>query len=225
MRAVVYRKFGGPEVLETVQDQPLPPRKSGEILIKIYSAGCNPLDCKFRDGSIPIAAYNKVRSMARFDSCRPMGYITNFCKLSDPGRRYCWSSGSSRPDVKGQFAYPCEREQKAAHLLVRPAHNFLLRSSREGTESSVKVPLQDYEIDGVRPSKLEHISSSFRAHKDQLVPAGAYAEYASVPQDLVVIIPHNLSFDEAAALPLVCLTSLQVRTSYFTLWCHEWMLQ
>ena len=63
MRAVVYRKFGGPEVLEVTEDHPLPQRKAGEVLIKVYSASCNPLDCKFRNGSIPIAVYDKVPAL------------------------------------------------------------------------------------------------------------------------------------------------------------------
>ena len=73
MRAVLYRKFGGPEVLEPIQDHPSPRRKSGEVLIKVHCAGCNPVDYKFRNGSIPIAPYNKVS--ARHDSwaCRTLG--------------------------------------------------------------------------------------------------------------------------------------------------------
>ena len=61
MRAVLYRKYGGPEVLEVVQQHATPQRKPGEVMIKVYSTSCNPLDVKIRNGSIPIAVYNKVR--------------------------------------------------------------------------------------------------------------------------------------------------------------------
>lgn len=61
MRAVLYRKYGGPEVLEVVQQHAMPQRKSGEVMVKVCSTSCNPLDVKTRDGSIPIAKYNKVR--------------------------------------------------------------------------------------------------------------------------------------------------------------------
>lgn len=39
--------------------------------------------------------------------------------------------------------------------------------------------------------------------------AGTYAEYATIKSDLLATIPDNVSFDEAAALPLVSLTAMQ----------------
>lgn len=41
---------------------------------------------------------------------------------------------------------------------------------------------------------------------------GAYAEYASVPEDLLANIPTNLTFTEAAALPLASLSAFQAWT-------------
>lgn len=38
---------------------------------------------------------------------------------------------------------------------------------------------------------------------------GTYAEYATVKCDLLATIPDNVSFDQAAALPLVSLTAMQ----------------
>ncbi|KAK9238560.1 chaperonin 10-like protein [Lipomyces kononenkoae] len=40
-----------------------------------------------------------------------------------------------------------------------------------------------------------------------LTPGGAYAEYAVAPAHTTFIIPHNISFEEAATLPLVTLTA------------------
>ena len=40
--------------------------------------------------------------------------------------------------------------------------------------------------------------------------AGTYAEYATIQSNLLARIPDNTSFDEAASLPLVCLTAMQV---------------
>ncbi len=41
------------------------------------------------------------------------------------------------------------------------------------------------------------------------VPAGAFAEYARVPADLLGLKPANLTFEQAAAVPLAGLTALQ----------------
>ncbi|MEH1903076.1 MAG: NAD(P)-dependent alcohol dehydrogenase [Nostoc sp.] len=40
-------------------------------------------------------------------------------------------------------------------------------------------------------------------------PGGGYAEFAAVPENLMVLKPTNLSYEEAAAVPLAALTALQ----------------
>lgn len=40
-------------------------------------------------------------------------------------------------------------------------------------------------------------------------PGGGYAEYAAVPENLVALKPTNLSYEEAATVPLVAMTALQ----------------
>lgn len=40
--------------------------------------------------------------------------------------------------------------------------------------------------------------------------AGTYAELASIKSSLLATIPSDVSFDQAGALPLVCLTAMQV---------------
>jgi NADPH:quinone reductase-like Zn-dependent oxidoreductase len=49
MKAVRMHKYGGPEVL-VYEDAPRPEPGEGEILIRIYAAGVNPLDWKVRAG-------------------------------------------------------------------------------------------------------------------------------------------------------------------------------
>ena len=41
--------------------------------------------------------------------------------------------------------------------------------------------------------------------------AGTYAELAAIKSSLLATIPGDVSFDQAGALPLVCLTAIQVR--------------
>ena len=51
MRAVVYERFGGPEVLE-LRDWPRPEPKGGEVVVAVHAAGVNPVDAQNRaDGA------------------------------------------------------------------------------------------------------------------------------------------------------------------------------
>jgi len=51
MRALRYRRFGAPEVLEVVElDAPQP--AAGELLVRVEAASLNPLDWKIRDGHL-----------------------------------------------------------------------------------------------------------------------------------------------------------------------------
>ena len=50
MKAVVYRCYGGPDVLEYA-DIPMPVPAEHEVLVKVHAAGVNPLDWHFMRGS------------------------------------------------------------------------------------------------------------------------------------------------------------------------------
>jgi NADPH:quinone reductase-like Zn-dependent oxidoreductase len=49
MRAILVEQFGGPDVLQ-VRDVPLPQPKSGEVLVRVNSAGVGPWDVAQRQG-------------------------------------------------------------------------------------------------------------------------------------------------------------------------------
>lgn len=49
MKAIVFNKFGGPDVLEYV-DMPMPLPKEGQVLVKMYSAGVCKADWRVRTG-------------------------------------------------------------------------------------------------------------------------------------------------------------------------------
>jgi len=51
MRAIVYRRYGGPEVLELAEtDEPVP--RAGEVKVRLRAASVNPLDAKLRAGHL-----------------------------------------------------------------------------------------------------------------------------------------------------------------------------
>ncbi|HXC06145.1 MAG TPA: NADP-dependent oxidoreductase [Bacteroidia bacterium] len=51
MRAFVIKRYGGPEALE-LTDVPKPSPGPGEVLIRVYAAGLNPVDFKMRAGKL-----------------------------------------------------------------------------------------------------------------------------------------------------------------------------
>lgn len=55
MKAIVVEKLGGPEVLETKTDHPVPTAGQGQLLVKNNISGINYIDTYFRTGLYPSA--------------------------------------------------------------------------------------------------------------------------------------------------------------------------
>lgn len=53
MKAIVIDSFGGPELLKMV-DLPQPKPGPGQVLVKVYASGLNPVDFKIRKGLLPM---------------------------------------------------------------------------------------------------------------------------------------------------------------------------
>ena len=51
MRAILISQWGGPEVLELVEDAPVPEPGDGEVLVKVSRAGINFADTHARENS------------------------------------------------------------------------------------------------------------------------------------------------------------------------------
>jgi NADPH2:quinone reductase len=50
MRAIVTKKYGGPEVL-AIEERPVPAPKCGEVLIEVKAFGLNHAEIYFRKGA------------------------------------------------------------------------------------------------------------------------------------------------------------------------------
>jgi NADPH:quinone reductase-like Zn-dependent oxidoreductase len=53
MKAIVYQKFGGTDVLQTVE-QPTPTIKANEVLVRVKAFSINPMDWKIRKGEMTL---------------------------------------------------------------------------------------------------------------------------------------------------------------------------
>src|SRR5438132_5775499 len=53
MRAVVIRRYGGPEVVH-LEDMPEPTPGSDDLLVDVKAASINPVDFKMRDGGVKV---------------------------------------------------------------------------------------------------------------------------------------------------------------------------
>ncbi|WP_103351173.1 NADP-dependent oxidoreductase [Amycolatopsis sp. CA-128772] len=74
-RAVIYDKFGGPEVLE-LRDVPEPHAGPGEVRVRVTAAGLNPMDW---------ALAARPEAAARFGITLPSGFGYDFAGVVDEG--------------------------------------------------------------------------------------------------------------------------------------------
>ncbi|PAV31609.1 NADPH:quinone oxidoreductase [Virgibacillus profundi] len=79
--------------------------------------------------------------------------------------------------------------------------------NREGRVGYLENPILGVEVSGILETSIAGIEAGTRVMG--LVNGGAYAEYAVMPADRAMIIPDNLTFEEAAAIPEVFLTAYQ----------------
>jgi NADPH:quinone reductase-like Zn-dependent oxidoreductase len=64
MKALIINEFGGPEQLQ-LTELPVPSGKPGEVLVRIYAAGVNPVDYKMRKGLMSVPGFRKFPRMLK----------------------------------------------------------------------------------------------------------------------------------------------------------------
>lgn len=140
MKAIVYEKYGDPEVVHQLREVEKPEPAANEILVKIVAASVNFSDLAFTKG--------------------------------DPVISRLWT-GFFKPKL---------------HIL--------------GADIAGRVVAAGSEATKYKPG--DEVFGDISDHG-----YGGFAEYAAVPEKVLVKKPRNLSFQEAAAVPQAAVTALQ----------------
>jgi NADPH:quinone reductase-like Zn-dependent oxidoreductase len=85
LKAVVFNAYGGNEVLD-IQDVPMPVIKQDEVLIRVHTAGVNPVDWKVREGQVRILTgrkFPKVLGIECSGEIVRVGTLVKKVKLKD----------------------------------------------------------------------------------------------------------------------------------------------
>ncbi|WP_226665439.1 NAD(P)H-quinone oxidoreductase [Metabacillus litoralis] len=107
--------------------------------------------------------------------------------------------------------YPKPILQKG-ELLVKVKSAAVNRSdiiAREGKSGYLSSPILGIEVSGEVVETTNETKIEVGTRVMGLVNGGGYAEYVTIPADRAIVIPDNLSFNEAAAVPEVFLTAYQ----------------
>jgi NADPH:quinone reductase-like Zn-dependent oxidoreductase len=153
MQAIVYHRYGSPDVLQCEEiDQPGP--GEGQVLIKVRASSVNPMDCGEIKG-VPFI-FRALLGLHKLEVTRP---------------------GRLGVDVAGE--------------VVALGRNVMQLKPGD-------------EVFGVCVSSPH--TSGLRAW---VHCQGAFAEYVSVPEATLAPKPKNVTFEQAAAVPLAALTALQ----------------
>ncbi|GAB4813063.1 hypothetical protein N2152v2_000109 [Parachlorella kessleri] len=103
MRAVLFREFGGPRVLELSETHPKTTRRKGELLVEVHATSVNPVDCKTRRGDVPRMLVAKPKVLG--------GDVAGVVVEADQGSRFrpgtrvaCLSDGFDFRKPYGSYA-------------------------------------------------------------------------------------------------------------------------
>ncbi len=119
--------------------------------------------------------------------------------------------GSADELFIGDVAMP---ERKAGEVLVKVRASALNRAALLQRQGKYPPPDGESDILGLEMAgEVIESDANSRWQKDDrvmgLLAGGGQAEYVAVPEELLMAIPGNLSFTEAAAIPEVFLTAYQ----------------
>lgn len=103
-------------------------------------------------------------------------------------------------------------ELQPGELLIKVKASAINRTdivTREGKSGYMNNPILGIEVSGVVTETSIGTNIEIGTRVMGLVNGGGYAEYVVMPADRAMVIPDNLTFDQAAAIPEVFLTAYQ----------------
>lgn len=103
-------------------------------------------------------------------------------------------------------------EPKDGELLIKVKATAVNRTdivNRESSSGYLENPILGVEVAGIVEKAGAGTEVEVGTRVMGLVNGGGYAEYVVIPAERAMVIPENLSFEEAAAIPEVFLTAYQ----------------
>ena len=123
MKAIKFSQFGPPDVV-MLADVSIPDFNENEVLIKVYSAGVNPIDAKIRNGSSFVAKHLALPSGLGFDVCGVVEACGDAVTQFKPGD---WVFGcAGRHDKPSTYAEYCVAAEK--DIVEKPASLDVLQA-------------------------------------------------------------------------------------------------
>lgn len=111
MKAVRFHTHGGPEVLK-YEDAPRPVPQQGEVLVKVYAAGVNPVDWKMREGGGRSANLPMIPGWDFSGTIESIGMNVTGWKKGD--------EVYARPDISRNGAYAEYIAVRASEIAFKP---------------------------------------------------------------------------------------------------------
>jgi tumor protein p53-inducible protein 3 len=108
-----------------------------------------------------------------------------------------------------EYEKPTHKDEELLIKVKAAAVNRTDIVNRQSSSGYLKNPILGIEVAGIVESAGADAKIPVGTRVMGLVNGGGYAEYVVMPDERAIVIPENLSFEEAAAIPEVFLTAYQ----------------
>src|SRR5699024_10009602 len=108
-----------------------------------------------------------------------------------------------------EFDKPVPKDDELLIKVKAAAVNRTDIMNRESESGYLQNPILGVEVSGIVDKAENKAKVAGGTNVMGLVNGGGYAEYAVMPYANAMVIPDNLSFEEAAAIPEIFLTAYQ----------------